>query len=137
MDHMAYVACNIEEQIADLDADTQAALAEEEEAAGGKKRPSTVLRLGNITLRGVRPATTFQTLEEKHSLTDIAFKEFRVRLQRWVTRNVVWDRGGTQGQEFRFHPTDKVRDYTDFHLRKVLIVRRSKNMLLSLLTMSH
>lgn len=105
---MAYVACHIEEQIADIDAAAKIALAEEEEATGEEKRSSTVLRLQNITLRGVRPAITFQQLEDKRAPADAAYDGFRLKLQRWVTRNVVWDQDGTQGQQFRFHPTDKV-----------------------------
>ena len=94
-----------------------AAAKEEEEEENGDveegstvdpKRHSTVIRLDNVSLRGVKPAVTFDQLEAEWA-SDLAFKDFRVRLQNWITTNAVWDPEGTRGQRFRFDPTDKVK----------------------------
>lgn len=86
------------------------ALEEEAAASGHLKWESTVLQVDNITLGAVRPQITFQAIEEAKSASDLAFRNFRLNVQRWVTRNVPWDQSGTQGQEFRLHPSDTVSE---------------------------
>lgn len=137
MDHLAYVACHIEEQISDIDAAAKAQAKSEDEAEKPSPQSSTILSLGNITLRGVRPAIAFQQLEDDRAPSDLAFKDFRLRLQRWITTNVVWDPEGRHGNEFRFHPTDKVYKYSFILvcITELTMLSRSRNMHSSLHTM--
>lgn len=108
LDHKNYVATHIKEQLNELEIQAEADARAEAEATGAPKKTSSVITLGNITLGAVQLPRPVDDIEQERVTSDIAFTDFRLRLQRWISTNIQWNSDNSQGAVYRLLPTEQV-----------------------------
>jgi len=106
------VALLIQERIQDLDNYMELAAenlsSSQDPDQSGTIKPSKCLDIGRIVIGSLQPITTFQQIEDTHQ-NNIAFKNFRSHLNRWLTEELkVHNLRPQNASPILFQSTDEV-----------------------------
>jgi hypothetical protein len=106
------VALLIQERIQDLDNYMELAAENLSNSQGPNQsdtsKPSKRLDIGRIVLGSLQPITTFQQIEDTYQ-DKIAFKNFRLHLNRWLTKELqVHNLRPQDAPPISFQSTDEV-----------------------------